>query len=116
MNLDHVPTPMSITELQGLAEAVKIRMPGWTLNVFSDPFGEGARAQFNGPVPDADDPLGEPRVLNVIAPIPPQWHADFFWRWLLWRWQQILLHEACELFWVDGKAYRDPHDPVVVTL
>jgi hypothetical protein len=92
-------------------ERMKYRHPAVVMAPFIHPF-EGFQnvcLAIEFTVPNAYK-QGEQQKQCVNVPVPPIVSAEHFHDWLLWRMQTIVLHETCEMYWLDGKApMYDPH-------
>ena len=110
MDIKQYPLPMTYSELEAATQKIEYR-PGWQISVFQDPH-EGPKLRvvatvIDGYHPDQTTDLGiNSRIPDIIE------NEDQFYRWILWRLLEIEAHECREYFRVDGRLYRDPHDPI----
>lgn len=83
--------------------------PGWDLSLAADPH-LGLMLRVTGTVPDRDDPASAVD-LGIDARIPPgaMRSAADFGEWLLWRLEEIVIHEAREGLRYRGRLVSDPH-------
>lgn len=84
--------------------------PGWDLSLTSDPH-LGLMLRVVGTVPDRADPDGRTVDLGIDTRIPPgaMRSAADFGEWLLWRLEEIVIHEAREGLRYHGRLVSDPH-------
>lgn len=110
MDIKQYPMPMTYSELEAAVSKIEYR-PEWKISVFQDPH-EGPKLRVVAKVIDGYHPdklidLGiSSRIPDIIE------NEDQLYRWILWRLLEIEAHECREYFRVDGKLFRDPHDPI----
>lgn len=85
--------------------------PNWTFELHQGAY-EGPRLRISATVLNSYDPYGDPVPLDIWVPLPPFLNTGALDGWLLWRLQQVEIHEAMEwLHGPDGRPLFDPHRP-----
>jgi hypothetical protein len=84
---------------------------GWAMSVFYPDEFQGLYFAVDIDMPNSYKP-DETVPLHIESPLPAMTDADALKTWVLCRLIVIETHEALEWFKVDGKMYRDPHDPI----
>lgn len=85
--------------------------PGWALSVFYPDEFQRLYFAVDVDLPNSYKP-DETVMLHIESPLPPMGDADQLRAWVLWRLTKVEIHEAMEWLKVDGKMFRDPHDPI----
>lgn len=120
-NVQEAPYPV---ELKALVDACVLD-PGWRVQLWDDlDRGQGSKGLtlaittqgFNAYHPDRGPTYG----VRHYFPVPPAAYDYRSWRrWLFDRYQDVVSHEACEFFQIDGKrpyapSHGDGNDPYMI--